>query len=69
MTTRPASPSSDTILLALLGGAVVGALVMALVTPKTGREVRATLRTAGRRLSGGRDELDELEDLIEASFI
>jgi gas vesicle protein len=66
MTTRPASPSPDQILLALLGGAALGAIVMALVTPRTGREVRATLKTAARRLTGRSEAPD---DPIEALFI
>ena len=71
MTTRPASPSSsssDAVMLALLGGAALGAIVMALVTPKTGREVRGTLKAAARRLRGkGRDDGDD--EPIEALFI
>jgi hypothetical protein len=71
MTMRPASPSSpDTILLALLGAATLGAILTALFTPKTGREVRGTLRRAALRLSGRTDALDDLDDdLTEASFI
>jgi gas vesicle protein len=70
MTTRPASPtssSSDTIMLALLGGAALGAILMALVTPKTGREVRSTLKSAVRRLRGKGDE--GADEPIEALFI
>jgi len=66
MTTRPAPPSPDKILLALIGAAALGAIVMALVTPRTGREVRATLRAAARRLAGGSEAPD---DPIEAHFI
>jgi gas vesicle protein len=55
-------------MLALLGGAALGAIVMALVTPKTGREVRGTLKAAARRLRGkGRDDGDD--EPIEALFI
>jgi gas vesicle protein len=66
MTTRPASPSSDQILLALIGGAALGAIIMALITPRTGREVRATLKAAARQLTG-RSEVPD--DPIEALFI
>jgi gas vesicle protein len=65
MTTR--TSSSDKIVLALLGGVALGAVVMALVTPKTGREVRSTLRDAARRLGGAAKDLDE--GPIEALFI
>jgi gas vesicle protein len=67
MTSRPASPSSDKIVLALIGGVALGAIVMALVTPKTGRQLRATLKTAARRLAGRIEDLDD--DPIEALFI
>jgi len=36
------------LLLAVLSGAACGAVAMALATPKTGREVRSTLRDALR---------------------
>lgn len=71
MTLRPASPSSpssETIMLALLGGAALGAIVMALVTPKTGREVRGTLKTVVRRIRGKAGE-DADDEPIEALFI
>jgi len=71
MTLRPApllTPS--TLLLSLLGGAVVGAIVMALTTPKTGQEVRATLREALQRGEDGDLDLDVLDDdRLEAMFI
>ena len=67
MTARPASPSSDQIVLALIGGIALGAIVMALVTPRTGRELRATLKTAARRLAGRTEAPDD--DPIEALFI
>lgn len=71
MTMRP-DPSTNpgTMLLVLLGGAVLGALTMALTTPKTGREVRATLRGSMRRLGRAAADLDALdEDPLEAMFI
>jgi gas vesicle protein len=58
--------SDSRVLLALLGGTVLGAVIMALVTPRTGRQVRATLRNTARRLRGGED-LDD--DPVEAHFI
>jgi gas vesicle protein len=61
---------TNTMLLSLLGGAIVGAIVLALTTPKTGREVRNTLKTAARRLTGKSEEPDELDTgTIEALFI
>lgn len=55
---------------ALLGGAVIGAIVMALTTPKTGREVRSTLRNSARRLRGKVEDTDELDTgTMEALFI
>jgi gas vesicle protein len=47
-------------LLALLGGAALGAIAMALTTPKTGREVRAVLGGLNRRLR--RQATEELDD-------
>jgi gas vesicle protein len=41
---------SGALLLALLGGASLGAAAVALTTPKTGKEVRTLLRTLGLRL-------------------
>jgi gas vesicle protein len=42
---------SGALLLALLGGASLGAAAVALTTPKTGKEVRNRLRTLGLRLT------------------
>jgi gas vesicle protein len=68
MTTRTCS--SDKIMLALLGGAALGAVIMALITPKTGREVRSTLKTAALRLRGRAGDLDALDNgPIQALFI
>lgn len=58
--------SDSRVLLALLGGTVLGAVIMALVTPRTGRQVRATLRNTARRLRGGEDLDDEP---VEAHFV
>jgi gas vesicle protein len=71
MTMRPDSASQPgTMLLILLGGAVLGGLTMALTTPKTGREVRATLRHSLRRLGQVVEDLDPLEeDPLTAMFI
>jgi len=70
MTRQPATSrsQSDTIILALLGGAAVGAIVTALITPKTGREVCGTLRTAARRLCGIADDPED-DGPIDALFI
>jgi gas vesicle protein len=71
MTMRPDPPSTPgTLLMLLLGGAVLGGLAMALTTPKTGREVRATLRRSLRRLGRAAADLDSLdEDPLIAMFI
>ncbi len=68
---RKDSPSPrGTLLLTLLGGATLGAIVMALTTPKTGREVRDTLRGTLDRLRGRMEEEDPLEvQAHEAMFI
>jgi len=71
MTLRP-DPASNpgTLLLIILGGAVLGGLAMALTTPKTGREVRAVLRNTLRRLGRAVEDLDPLEeDPLTAMFI
>ena len=69
MRTDPSSSNKMT-LFTLLGSAAIGAIVMALVTPKTGREVRNTLRTASRRLRGKVAEPDEFDTgTIDALFI
>ena len=44
------SNSTGTILLAFLAGAVVGGLVVALTTPKSGENLRADLKGLGGRL-------------------
>ena len=57
-------------LLTLLGGVTLGAVVMALTTPKTGREVRGTLKTAIDRLRGRNADDDSLDvSASEAMFI
>ncbi|MGA2079996.1 MAG: hypothetical protein ABSH53_05210 [Holophaga sp.] len=71
MTMRP-DPATHpgTLLLIVLGGAVLGGLAMALTTPKTGREVRAVLRSSLRRLGRAVEDLDPLEeDPLTAMFI
>jgi len=60
----------NAMLLALLGAATLGAILMALTTPKTGREVRNTLRSAGNRLRGKVEETDDSDDdMTQALFI
>jgi gas vesicle protein len=67
-TRRSDSNACDSkVLLALLGGAALGAVAMALIAPRTGQEVRATLRSAARRLLGQAEETDE--EPVEAHFI
>jgi hypothetical protein len=64
-----ASPNKMT-LLALVGGAALGAAVVALTTPKTGREVRNALKNSARRLGGKTIEPDEPDTgTMEAMFI
>lgn len=57
-----------------LGGAALGAVIMALATPKSGpelrRNLRRSLRTAALRLTGLEDPLGLNEDeQVEALFI
>ena len=62
MTPRPVSTTlNKQILLGIMGAACLGAVLMALVTPKTGKEVRGVLKTAGKRLWEGLDA-EVLED-------
>jgi hypothetical protein len=71
MTTRAQSGSNAcALVLAVLGGAAFGAVAMALATPRTGREVRTTLRRALgiRRPATADDRAWDPEDL-EAMFI
>jgi hypothetical protein len=71
MTTRAESGShACALMLAVLGGAAFGAVAMALTTPRTGREVRNTLRSALRfqRPDSVDDSAWDPEDL-EAMFI
>ena len=71
MTTRAESGSHACALaLAILGGAAFGAVAMALATPKTGREVRRTLRRAFRfRRPDPVDEGTWAAEDLEAMFI
>ncbi|HJV23868.1 MAG TPA: YtxH domain-containing protein [Holophagaceae bacterium] len=46
-----------TIALTFLAGAAVGAIVLALTTPKTGKELRGDLKDLGNRLRGRAREL------------
>lgn len=63
---RPSAPLP--LILALLGGATLGAIALALTTPKTGREIRARLRNlAGRFRTRVAEDLDDGEVL--AMFI
>jgi hypothetical protein len=71
MTTRADSGSNAcSLVLAVLGGVALGAVAMALTTPKTGREVRSTLRRALRlrRPAQAGDDPWDAEDL-ETMFI
>jgi hypothetical protein len=60
-------------LLGLLGGAALGALAVALTTPKTGRELRNTLKNAARKLRGKSLDTMDVDDVdtgtIDALFI
>jgi gas vesicle protein len=67
---RQESSSNQGAILALLGGAALGAIVLALTTPRTGREVRQSLKSTVDRLRGRGEDLDDLaDDIIEAMFI
>jgi hypothetical protein len=71
MTTRAGSgPTSCNLTLAVLAGAALGAVVMALATPRTGREVRSTLRRAlGARQPDPADGTGWDPEDLEAMFI
>jgi len=45
-------PFSSAMLITLLGGAALGAVAMALTTPKTGKEVRDRFRILANRVRG-----------------
>jgi len=65
-----ASSTSTAMLLSLLGGAALGALTVALTTPKTGRELRSSLKTAARKLRGRSAEAEDPDTgTIDALFI
>lgn len=67
MKTYP-KPANAAMIFTLLG-VTIGAVVVALATPKTGREVRNAIKSAARRLGGGAGEPDEDPEKIEAAFI
>ncbi len=54
---QPSSSSRTTTLLAFLAGAAIGAVVIALITPKKGSEVRDDLANLGNRMKGKFDDL------------
>jgi gas vesicle protein len=56
-------PSGKLAVFSFVAGALVGALVVALTTRKTGPEVRADLKALGRRAKG---KVGELSDQAEA---
>jgi gas vesicle protein len=51
--------SNTSLLLAFIAGAAVGALVVALTTPKSGKEVREDLKSLGKR---ARSKLGDVTD-------
>ncbi|GEM_PF-5910784 len=66
MSSRTSLPF-DTLLLTLLGGAALGALAVAITTPRTGREVRRKLRSLGDLFRSPVRTAED--DLAEAMFI
>ena len=57
-------------LFTLLGSATIGAITVALTTPRTGREVRNSVRKLGSRLRGQAVASDqEEEEVAFAAFI
>ena len=69
MSQRPV-PSSSSMLLALLGGAALGAVTMALITPKSGKEVRDQFRILGNRIRSRFQADDESDDdRVDMHFI
>ena len=70
MTPQPGSkPPYDKLLVALLGGVALGALLVAVTSETTGREVRATFRALGNRLLGRTGKPADEDELVEALFI
>lgn len=61
MSQKPA-PYSSAMLITLLGAAVLGAVAMALTTPKTGKEVRDRVGTLANRVRGKVVTNDQTED-------
>ena len=54
--------TSPNAMLMLLVGASLGAVAVALLTPKTGKEVRGILKAVGNRLRGQPEPDDSLEE-------
>jgi hypothetical protein len=61
------TPLAPDKLMLLLGGVALGGLLMALFTPKAGREVRGTLRMVKNRLLGIAEAPED--ERVEALFI
>jgi len=57
--------STSLVLISFAGGALLGALAVALTTPRTGPEVREALKGMGRR---AKDKAGELGDQAEAAW-
>jgi hypothetical protein len=61
---------SRTVLFALLGGFTLGALTLALTTPKTGKEVRDQFRAIGSWLRNQPEEEDaEVDGSVRTLFV
>jgi hypothetical protein len=60
--TMSKEPTSPNTMLLLLVAASLGAVAMALVTPKTGKELRGILKAVGNRLRGQPEPDDSLEE-------
>ena len=58
--------SGGQLVLALLGGAVVGAAVALLTTPKTGAQMRAQI---GSTVQSGRDRVRQLPDAVKGAGV
>jgi len=67
---QKAESFSGTMLFTLIGAASLGALAVALTTPKTGKEFQNSLRVLADRFRSKKEDLDSIEDEVGiAAFI
>lgn len=63
MSQEPSNVPVGTIALTFLAGAAVGAVVLALTTPKTGKELRSDIKNLGNRLG------EKARELVDANEV